>query len=142
MEGVNGDHSGASYCSLRTRCEARLRSPLVQEDNVIVDDGVCKRKGLQTPHNFLSSQSKLCSTASSTVIPLTGHHHPEKCEHQRRATHVPAAATDALILGRMQLGAHHRDRQSDCAKPGLSPGELGRAPPCPLHCTEIRGKDT
>jgi hypothetical protein len=82
-----------------------VRSPLVQEDEVIVHDGVCKRKGLK--HHTISSADKpsFAALLAVLVIPLTGHHHPGKCEHQRRATHVPAAATDALILGRMQWGA-------------------------------------
>ena len=85
--------------------ETGVRSPLVQEDKVIVYVAVCKRKGLQ--HHTFSSADKASFAAlhAALVIPLTGHHLPQKHEHQRRATHVPAAVNRCAHTQTDAMGA-------------------------------------
>ena len=47
-----------------------VRSPLVQEDEVIVHVAVCEREGLQHHTFSLADNSKLCGTARSASHPL------------------------------------------------------------------------
>ena len=47
-----------------------VRSPLVQEDEVIVHVAVCERKGLQHHTFSLADNAKLCGTARSASHPI------------------------------------------------------------------------